>query len=135
MANSNFTTSDCGQPSGAATGLLDLDQSVVINGNSDLSSCMVGLTSGCVYGISLGEDLNHSVYQYMISVDAAGPEGVGSGQIWLSFVDESGSNYSLSIFSSTRKVHTVSFNSSAPSIVTIDWSPDVIVIEPPGLGG
>jgi len=132
MANSNFTTSDCGQPSGSATGLLPLNESVVINGSTDLSGCIVGATSGCVYGVSLGEDLSHSLYQYMISVDAAGPEGAASGQIWLSFVDQSGDSYKLSIFSSTRKIHTVSYNSTAPSIVTIDWSPDVTV--PPGTG-
>ena len=129
------TTSDCGQPVGTATGLLDLNQSVAINGSTDLSACIVGLTSGCVYGVSLGEDLNDSVYKYMISVDAAGPEGAGSGQIWLAFVDESGSDYSLAIFSSTRKIHTVSFNSTAPSIASISWSPEVIVIVQPGLGG
>ena len=61
-------------------------------------------------------------HDYVVNVDAQGPSGFGSGSIYLAFTDQSGDTYYLSIYSSTRSVHTVRYNSEKPSITNIYWS-------------
>lgn len=115
-----FTTSDCGDTNGTATGLLPVGSSVSINGSTDLSSCLVGNSEGKVYGIQLVS--NAGIYSYQVQVDAQGPSGIFSGSINLAFTDQTGDTYKLAITSSRREQHTVSYNSDRPSIVKITWT-------------
>lgn len=103
------------------TGLRSNDQ-VSVNGSTDLSRCLVGNDNACVYGINMQTEGGTRVYNYVINVDARGPEGFGSGSLYLAFTDESGDTYTLSIYSSTRSVHTVRYNSDKPAIKRIYWS-------------
>lgn len=118
----NFTSSNCGEVNGTATSDTGLQPGadVAINGNTDLSSCIVGNSGGKVYGIRLVS--NAGFYKYRVDVDAQGPSGIGSGSINLLFTDQTNDTYSLAITSSRREEHTVSYNSDKPSIVKITWS-------------
>jgi hypothetical protein len=57
-----------------------------------------------------------------VNVDAQGPSGFGSGSMYLAFTDQTGDTYKLSIYSSTRSIHTVRYNSEKPAIFKIQWS-------------
>ncbi len=103
----------------SAKGLQPNEQASV-NGNTDLSSCLVGNGHACIYSITMTG--SPGIYDYVLNVDAQGPSGFGSGSIYLAFTDESGDTYYLYIYSSTRSVHTVRYNSSKPAIVKIYWS-------------
>jgi hypothetical protein len=118
----NFTSNNCGQVNGTATSDTGLQPGadVAINGNTDLSSCIVGNSGGKVYGIRLVS--NAGFYSYRVDVDAQGPSGIGSGSINLAFTDQTGDTYKLAITSSRREEHTVSYNSDKPSIVKITWN-------------
>ncbi|NGM48597.1 hypothetical protein G5B46_03140 [Caulobacter sp. 602-2] len=115
-----FTTTDCGDTSGTANGLLPVGSSVAINGSTDLSSCIIGNSEGKVYGIQLVP--NAGIYSYQVQVDAQGPSGMFSGSINLAFTDQTGDTYKLAITASRREQHTVSYNSDRPSIVKITWA-------------
>jgi hypothetical protein len=116
-----FTSSDCGNVNGSATSDTGLQPGAdaSINGNTDLSSCVIGNSEGKVYGIRLVS--NAGFYKYRVDVDAQGPSGIGSGSIHLAFTDQTGDTYNLAITSSRREEHTVSYNSDKPSIVKITW--------------
>jgi hypothetical protein len=45
-----------------------------------------------------------------------------SGGMYLLFTDQTNDTYSLSLYSSKRKMHTVSYNSDKPAIWKIQWS-------------
>src|SRR5688572_9520604 len=98
-------TGNCGQNSSATsvTGLQN-NQTVQLNGNTDLSSCIQANDGACVYGITLTG--SPGIYDYVLNVDAQGPSGFGSGSMYLAFTDETGDTYKLSIYSSTRSTHT-----------------------------
>lgn len=117
-----FTSNDCGSVNGTALSTTGLQPGaeVSINGNTDLSSCVVGNHEGKVYGIRLVS--NAGFYKYRVDVDAQGPSGIGSGSIHLAFTDQTGDTYNLAITSSRREEHTVSYNSDKPTIVKITWS-------------
>jgi hypothetical protein len=99
---------------------LQLNQQVKLNGNADLSSCVVANNGGRVYGITLTG--SPGIYDYVVNVDAQGPSGFGSGSMYLAFKDETGDVYYLSIYSSHRSVHTVRYNSEHAAIVAFKWS-------------
>jgi len=111
----------CGENSSArsSTGLQP-GESVVLNGNRDLSGCIRANQGASVFGIRL--DKVSGIYEYCLSVDAQGPKGLFSGSMYLYFTDQSGERYLLTIFDHKRKGHTVSYNSSAPAIMMIEWS-------------
>jgi hypothetical protein len=114
-------TGPCGENSSATSGShLQPNQQVQLNGNIDLSTCMRSNGGGCVYGITLTG--SPGIYDYVVNVDAQGPTGFGSGSMYLHFTDETGDRYALSIYSSSRSVHTVRYNSQKPAIVKIEWS-------------
>lgn len=117
----NFTSSDCGKNNGTATSTTGLapGQQVAINGNTDLSSCIVGPHNGAVYGITLVPD--SGFYNYQINVLAQGPTGAFNS-MYLHFTDESGDTYKLWIYSSRKQNHTVAYDSDKPNIVKITWS-------------
>jgi predicted phosphodiesterase len=82
-------TGKCGQNSSAVSVAgLNPGESVLLNGKSDLSSCMVANDNGAVFGIRL--DKISGIYDYQLSVDAQGPKGAGSGYMYLYFTDERG---------------------------------------------
>ena len=123
-AGSNFSSSDCGSVNGSASGpaLQPGVGYLAINGNTDLSSCVVGNAGGRVYQVYLSLNPPPSIYKYLIHVEAQGPAGAGSGSIWLVFTDQTGDTYRLRIYSSTKAWQTVSYNSSQPGLVKLAWS-------------
>ena len=120
-AASGSFTGKCSQNSSAVSVAgLQPTESVVLNGKTDLSSCMVANDNGAVFGIRL--DKVSGIYEYQLSVDAQGPEGLFSGSMYLYFTDQSGDRYLLTVFNSTRKTHTLQYNSQAPAIMKIEWN-------------
>jgi len=128
---SNYPTTDfqgdCGESTqqgkpnsvGSDKGL-QCNEAASIQGNTDLSTCMRANGGAVVYGITLTG--SPGIYDFVVNVDAQGPHGFGSGSMYLAFTDESGDTYYLSIYSSTRSVHTVRYNSEKPAIKRIWWS-------------
>jgi hypothetical protein len=114
-------TGACGENQSATsiTGLQP-NQQVQLNGNIDLSTCVRANDNACVYSITLIG--SPGIYDYVINVDAQGPKGFGSGSMYLHFTDQTGDRYSLMIYSSSRSVHTVRYNSEKPAIKKIEWS-------------
>lgn len=122
MADVEFTTDDCGKANGSAAMAstpLQVGDTVSINGSTDLSSCVTGESDACVYSIELVEG---NVYQWAIHVTAQGPEGIGSGSMDLTFVDGTQDSYHLEILSSSKKDHSVEYDSSVPGITSFQWS-------------
>jgi UDP-2,3-diacylglucosamine pyrophosphatase LpxH len=114
-------TGKCGENSSAVSAAgLQPTESVVLNGKTDLSSCMIANNNAAVFGIRL--DKTSGLYEYQLSVDAQGPKGINSGFMWLYFTDQSGDRYLLSVFDHTRKTHTLKYNSQAPAIMKIEWN-------------
>lgn len=118
----NWTSSDCGKTTGQATGpaLLPGTGLLAINGNTDLSGCVVGNYGACVYQVYTSQ--SSTAFGYEIWVQAQGPSGVGSGSIWLTFVDQSGDPYGLRIFDSTKKWHFVRYSSKKPGLTSMNWN-------------
>lgn len=115
-----FTTDKRGQNSRAECPQgMGVNSQVAILGDTNLSGTIQFNDAGCVYGITLTG--SPGIYDYVVNVDAQGPKGVGSGSGYLAFTDRSGDTYKLSLYSSTRSVHTVRYNSKQPEIVKIRW--------------
>ena len=111
----------CGEDSSAeAEFALQPNMTVRLNGNEDLSNCVKGNDGACAYGIELKG--SPGIYDYVVQLDAQGPKGFGSGSMYYAFKDETGDVYHLSVYSSTRSVHTVRYNSEKPAIVSFKWS-------------
>ncbi len=118
---SDFTAKKTGENSSAERrDGMTVNSEASINGLSQLHDIIKFNNNGCVYGITLTG--SPGVYDYVINVDAQGPKGFGSGSGYLAFTDKSGDTYKLSIYSSTRSVHTVRYNSEKPEIVKIEWN-------------
>ncbi len=94
-------------------------QSASVNG-APTQNCVVANDGGKVFAIQL--ITNAGFYSYQVRVEAQGPSGIGSGSMYLAFKDQTGDIYYLSIYSSRKEWHTVSYNSSKPNIVAIYWS-------------
>jgi len=115
---------DCGECtngyySAASIGGMQPGQSATVNGNPT-QNCVVANDGGTVFGIELARIAG--IYHYQVRVDAQGPSGPFSGSMYLAFQDATGDVYYLSIYSSTREGHEVSFNSGNPNIMKIFWS-------------
>lgn len=119
----DFLSDYCGKTNGFASGspLRHGSGYLGINGRDDLSSCVVGNYGGKVYTIYNAKNIS-GAYDYIIWVDAQGPSGALSGNIWLTFGDESGDHYRLKIFDSKRDWHYVQYNSDKPGIVSLNWN-------------
>ncbi len=118
---SDFTATKLGENSKAERrDGMTVNSEVSINNSSQLHDIIKFNDGGCVYGITLTG--SPGFYDYVINVDAQGPKGFGSGAGYLAFTDKSGDTYKLSIYSSTRSVHTVRYNSEKPEIVKIEWN-------------
>jgi hypothetical protein len=120
---SNWTSEYCGGVNGAADGppLAPGSGYLAINGSEDLSNCIMGNSGARVYTIYTGREA-YSYYEYVIWVDAQGPKGSGSGNMWLTFEDQSPDHYRLKIHDSTRKWHYVRYNSDKPNLIHLIWS-------------
>jgi len=120
-ANFNGDCGECtsGYYTATSAGGMQPNQSATVNGNSP-QNCVVANDGGTVYQIELQSIAG--LYNYQVRVDAQGPKGIGSGSMYLAFQDQTGDVYYLSIYSSTREWHEVSYNSSQPNIVAIYWS-------------
>ncbi len=124
MGQVPFTNNSCGQDKGEVVpvgGALNPGDQVQINGSVDLSSCIVGHSNARVYTITL-EKQSPILYDYVVTVVAEGPHGVGSGWLELYFTDRTGDRYALGIWKSDKLQHTVAYNSKDPAIVKIEWS-------------
>ena len=122
--NVPFSVSDCGKTKGQAVsvaGALRPGDKVMINGSTDLSSCIVGNSGARVFSIKLAKQ-SPILYDYVITVEAEGPHGFGSGWLYLYFTDRTGDRYALGIWRSDRLQHTVAYNSQDPGIVKIEWA-------------
>lgn len=118
---SDFTAQKIGENSSAERrDGMTVNSEVSINGSLNLYDIIKFNDNGCVYGITLTG--SPGIYDYVLNVDAQGPSGFGSGSGYLAFTDKTGDTYKLSIYSSTRSVHTVRYNSQQPEIVKIQWS-------------
>lgn len=117
---SDFTAKKLGENSFAERrDGMTINSEVSINGSSNLHDIIKFNDNGCVYGITLTG--SPGIYDYVLNVDGQGPKGLGTGSGYLLFTDKSGDTYSLSLYSSTRSVHTVRYNSEKPEIVKIQW--------------
>lgn len=90
-----------------------------MNGNTDLSSCVVGNSGAKLFSVKLTKQ--SGFYDYVITVVAQGPKGAFSGWLNLYFTDRTGDRYALGIWKSEKLQHTVAYNSSDPGIVKIEW--------------
>jgi hypothetical protein len=123
MGDIAFSAEGSGTANGRATAVstpLEVGDTVTIDGSSDLSSCVVGGSNACVFSISLEEG---DVYEWAIGIDAQGPEGIGSGSLNLTFVDGTQDAYKIEILSSSRKHHSLEYDSTMPGITQFSWSP------------
>jgi hypothetical protein len=126
---SNFTTDDGGDQSGSASGpaLQPEGGWLAINGSTDLSGCIVGNSDASISQIYVSNqpppDGFEKKYAYCVWVYGQGPKGAGSGRLWLTFTDQTGSTYSLSLYSSDPAWHYVNYNSDSPGITQVSWGP------------
>lgn len=121
--NVPFSNDDCGKKKGTSrseAGALRPGDQVMINNSTDLSKCIVGNSSAKVHSIRLAKQ-SPILYDYVITVDAEGPHGLGSGWMYLYFTDRTGDRYALGIWRSERLQHIVAYNSKDPGIVKIEW--------------
>ena len=126
MNTSAFNSSNCGSHKGTATAVpgtpgLAPNSQLAINGNTNLSSCIVGPDGAHVDSIEVVPIAN-PIYSYQIQVVGRAPSGVGSGSLYMFFTDETGETYKLWIWRGKTEQHTVDYNSSKPNIMSIRWS-------------
>jgi len=98
---------------------MQVGQSATVNGNPP-QGCVIGNDGAKVFAIEL--QTVAGIYDYQVRVNAQGPSGIFSGSMYLAFEDDSGDIYYLSIYSSKRQWHQVSYNSKRPAITRIFWS-------------
>lgn len=118
----NFTSSDKGTPGeatckeGLATG-----RHVKINNDTEIENYIYRSGNGKVFSITLMNIAGY--YDYCLFVEAQGPDTGwwSTAGIKLKFTDMTNDIYSLDIVSTTRQVHTLSFNSKNPKITKIEW--------------
>lgn len=114
----NFTSSDCGQDSGTATGDLPIDYQMSINGDTDLSNCIVGPSGAYVQSIHYKS--RGGIRHGEVIVYGAGPSGTGSGRLHLVFESAGGEQHTLSLFSSSPGEHTDRFEDTT-DLVSVRW--------------
>jgi hypothetical protein len=87
--------------------------------SSDLRGIIKFKDDGFVQNIWLERNGSYTYYNYVLYVSAQGPSK-GCGH--LVFTDADGDKYNLSIYSSSKKTHTVKYDSKKPKIVEVEWS-------------
>lgn len=113
-------TGKCGENSSATSeiGMAPL-QHMAINGSTELQDCVKGNDGARIYSVSLMA--SPGIYDYVIQVNGQGPKGLFGGSWYLAFTDQSGDTYKLSLYSSSRSIHTLRYNSKLPSIMKFRW--------------
>ncbi len=104
--------------------ILDIGQTLCIDGSEDLSSVIMFGKGGCVYGIQLRKpDLNFfgGKEPYIIEVVAQGPARDYPDCGKLSLWDGMGQRYDLNIFNELKQTYTVLYESEKPQITKIEW--------------
>jgi len=121
ISNPNFTTSNCGQAIGAATGgpLYSGGGDLILNGNTDLSSCICGSASDAYVQRIYIEPRTAPVYHYEIHVFGRGPAGFGA-RMDLEFTMAGGETASLSLASTTPEDHFVKVRTDG--LVQFTWN-------------
>jgi hypothetical protein len=119
-SNPNFTSSNCGSDIGSASGgpMYPGTAKVAINGNTDLSKCILGPHGAVVNWIDI-EDYGGVVYKNKIRVNGRGPSGFGQ-RVLLTFTMQSGEQVTLTMASTTVEDHTVKCRTSG--LVLIAWN-------------
>lgn len=119
-SNPNFTSSNCGSDIGSATGgpMYPGPAKVAINGNTDLSKCIVGPHGAYLNWITI-EPYQGVVYKNKIRVNGRGPSGFGQ-RVLLTFTMASGEQCTLTLASTTVEDHTVKCRTSG--LVLIAWN-------------
>lgn len=125
---SNFTATNYGGYEGSAQGpaLQPEGGWLAINGSMDLSACVVGPYGACISKAYVSNQAPvkwPEPFQYCVWVYGQGPKGAETGRLDLVFTDETNSNYSLTLYSSTPAWHYVAYNSSSPGITQMSWQP------------
>ncbi|MEP7006946.1 MAG: hypothetical protein ABI810_13255 [Sphingomonas bacterium] len=102
---------------------------LAINGSTDLSSCVVGPFGASVTSayVTNQPPRQYESFAYGVWVYGQGPEGIGSGSFELTFTDQTGSDYSVKLYSSTPAWHYVDYNSDSPGIIEMRWDPTGVV--------
>ena len=120
----DFTSTSAGSALGA-TPLLPEAGWLAINGNTDLSGCVVGPSGASVTSAYVTDQppRQYESFAYGVWVYGQGPSGFGSGSLELTFTDQTGSEYSVKLYSSTPAWHYVDYNSESPGITGIRWQP------------
>lgn len=117
----NFTSNDkfaiCDLDDGMAVG-----QHVMINKTKEIDKYIYRSHEGKVFSIVLMKDGSFG-YEYVLCVYAQGPATgwFSDAGLKLYFIDGAGDKYSLDIVSTTKKVHTLRYNSDKPNIKCITW--------------
>jgi hypothetical protein len=125
----NWTTDNCGAYNGSAkspmeggqyTNPMNQGSQLSLNGNADLSGCIVGPSGGFVQKITYehhtGPARGSAIYAY-----GQGPKGTGSGSITLYFLTEAGDTHTLSLTSSSLECHSDLFQDNTP-IIQVTWA-------------
>jgi hypothetical protein len=86
---------------------------IIVDGKAYVSGTIPGIES-----IKL-ETKAGIFYDYTVVVKGACPKGYWDNK--LQFTDESGDTYTLRIFSTSLKEHTVNYHSSAGALIKITW--------------
>lgn len=104
----------------AAHGLLQAHQQLELDGTTDLSAHIAAHGGACVFGVRLALT-NGGDYAYCLEVDAQGASGAFGGGLHLRFRDESGRWYCLYVYTGTRMLHVLRYNSHRPNITHVEW--------------
>lgn len=124
---------ECGQSLNKykkASGILSIEQNLCKVNGGPIENCVQGNNSAKVFNILL--ERNAGLKDYVLSIDAQGPSGIGSGSLYLAFKDRDSPKadvYYITITSSTRKKHTLTYSSEDPTITDIFWSNESFTIE------
>ena len=105
--------------------LVDVGQTLSIDGSEDLSSVIMFGKGGCVFEIQLKRPDScffEGKEPYIIEVVGQGPSTSYTGGGKIKFWDASGSDYELKIIDEEKKRYFVLFFSENPQITKIEWT-------------
>ncbi len=123
-ATAEFATGDAGKTTGSAMatgGSLFQDESVSINGSTDLSKVIVGNSGARVYSMRLERSPIPGVF-YRLLIDGQGPAGALSGSMYIYIEDEGRFTEYKTFFSRERHTLTIDYNGKKAGITRISWS-------------
>ncbi len=124
IATTEFSTPDAGKVRGTALatrGSLFQDESVSINGSTDLSKVIVGNSGARVYSMRLERSPIPGVF-YRLFVEGQGPAGALSGSMYIYIEDEGRFTEYKTFFSREHHTLTIDYNGTKAGITRISWS-------------